>query len=133
MTSAFLTLYACRMTTIDAVKYHHGSGADTEEDAAWHIGVFLQYCAERGLVAPAHDLVALRADATAYVLTRCGGKLWDSDLTPEGAAFAADIYDAFLAEAGDLAIAAELSIYALRSDPNVGEIRAALFAFLDER
>lgn len=121
------------MATIDAAKYHHGNGAETEEDAAWHIGLFLLYCAERGLAAPHHSLESLRADATQHVLSKCGGKLWDTDLSPEGAALAARFYDSYLAEVADLAMADDRSAYEMRSHADQAGIRQVLFEFLDVR
>jgi hypothetical protein len=120
------------MTTIDAAKYHHGNGADTLEDAAWHIGVFLLFCAERGMAAPEHGLESLRADATLHLLRRCDGKLWRGDLTAEGAAFADHAYEAYLAELGDLTLAQEVDVYSLGRQPQVGGLRDAVFEFLDD-
>ena len=110
------------MSTIDAAKYHHGNGAETEEDGAWHIGVFLWWCAERGLASEAHALASLREDASAHLLTRCDGKLWRSDLTEEGARFADEAYEGYLAEVSDLAMGADVDTYSLRTHAHVAEV-----------
>lgn len=120
------------MTTIDAAKYHHGNGAETGEDAAWHIGVFLLWCGERGLLAASHPLAKVRADPTRYVLEKLAGKLWSQDLSPEGADFAAHAYGAYCDEMCDLAAIHDVSPYRLRALDGERDARGWLFEYLDE-
>ena len=56
------------MSTIDAAKYHHGNGAETEEDGAYHIGLSLRFCAERRLA----SLQTLRWGEAIAASTLCG-------------------------------------------------------------
>src|SRR6185312_9520040 len=64
-----------RGMTIDAVEYHLGDSAATEHDAAWHIGVFLQWCARNGMLAPRHAAAEAIADPIKFLLLKCSGKL----------------------------------------------------------
>jgi hypothetical protein len=84
--------------TIDAVRYHLGSGYDTEGEAAWHIAVFLQWCARNGMLAPTHAAAAAIAGPIDFLLQRCGGKLCQGDLTAEGNRFAGRVYPEYLRE-----------------------------------
>lgn len=116
---------------IDAADYHHGRGAETREHAAWHVGVFLWWCAERGLAAKSHSVASLREDATRHVLRRCDGKLIERDLSEDGAALAKRVYAAFLRKLDERAKAVDVSVYALGRHPDAASIREALFADLD--
>ena len=97
--------------TIDAVEYHLGDIADTEEHAAWHIGVFLQWCACSGLLAPRHAAAEAIADPVGFLLRKCGGRLDSADLTAAGDRFATYVYDDYLAALGDLADRLDLHDY----------------------
>jgi hypothetical protein len=119
------------MTTIDAAKYHHGNGAASEEDAAWHIGVFLLWCGERGLLAASHALEKVRTNPTRYVLKNCSGKLWSQDLSPKGADFASQAYGNYLNEVSDIAIHQGVSAYGLRALDRTDEVVGWLFEHLD--
>ena len=119
------------MTTIDAVKYHHGNGAASEEDAAWHIGVFLLWCGERGLLAASRALEKVRKNPTRYVLKNCSGKLWSQDLSPKGAEFALHAYGNYLNEVSDIAIHQDVSPYRLRVLARSEEVKGWLFEYLD--
>jgi hypothetical protein len=116
--------------TIDAVEYHLGDTADTEDDAAWHIGVFLQWCARNGMLAPGHAAAEAIADPARFLITKCNGRLERDDLTAEGNRFATHVYDRYLAALGDLADRHDLHDYlderydALRRGHRVGN-RAA--------
>lgn len=120
------------MAVIDAAKHHHGNGAAELEDAAWHIGVFLEWCAENGLAAPEHEAEAVRADPVRYVLDHCGGKLLPSDLSKAGAAFAVRAYGEMMCELADLASTAGVGPFELRTHPDVDDFELALFELLDD-
>lgn len=116
---------------IDAADFHEGRGADTREDAAWHIAAFLWWCAERGLASKSHAVESLREDATRHFFRRCDGKLIDDDLTKDGAAVAKRIYKPYLRKVAARAKALGVSAYALGRQPDAAAIREALFADLD--
>jgi hypothetical protein len=123
------------MSTIDAAKYHHGKGAATEEDGAYHIGLFLRFCAERGLASVQHQQQAreLVVDPATYLIEKCGGKLWSSDLTPNGLAFTERIYALYIREITDIAMGGDRDVYTLRSDPDRAEVEQLIFEYLDKR
>jgi hypothetical protein len=123
------------MSTIDAAKYHHGRGAKAEEDAAYHIGLFLRFCAQCGLASAQHQtrLAELTSDPAKYLIKYCGGKLWSSDLTPDGAAFAERIYKRYLDEISDIAMGCDRDVYTLRTDPDRAEVEQLIFEYLDRR
>jgi hypothetical protein len=120
------------MAVIDAAKFHHGNGASELEDGAWHIAVFLEWCVENGLAAPEHVAEAVRADPIRYLLNRCGGKLLPSDLSKAGAAFAVRAYGEMMCELADLASAAGVGAFELRTHPEADDFELALFELLDD-
>ena len=120
---------------IDKAKYHYGNGAATEQDGAYHIGFFLRFCAERKLAARQHEerLEQLVADPARYLIRHCAAMLCRSDLTPEGVAFAEQVYDKYLMELADIAMLCGREAYALRSDPDRTAVEELVLQYLDRR
>ncbi|MCW5732580.1 MAG: hypothetical protein KIS73_00545 [Enhydrobacter sp.] len=127
------------MASIDKVDLH--SGADDfpddvpEENGATHIGWFVRWVIERGLFVaeegtPADVIDAVRTGTMSgrdFVMEHLDGKLWPSDLSEEGQAFADTHYDGYLKDVGGLLIQDLESVYyAEDSDANYRMVAAAL-------
>ncbi|MEM6792056.1 MAG: hypothetical protein AAGA56_05105 [Myxococcota bacterium] len=76
--------------SIDKLKFHTDD-ADSPEQAAAHMAIFLEWAAERGHLAGHHDVEKLRADPVKYVVEE-SPNIAESDFTDEGYAFAAEGY-----------------------------------------
>ncbi len=108
----------------------HFDEAKTWQRACRHIALFLHWGAVRGLTSSRHDPAAIARATTAYVLSRCDGKLLDRDFADEGRAFAQAEYGAYLAEVHAYAGKLGISDYDIADD----EVTARhFFAWLDGR
>lgn len=117
---------------LDRADLHVGNGADSEEQGTWHILTFLVFCADRGLLAD-HDVKALKEKPLGYFMTRMAGKLWGTDFTEEGAAFAEASYKNYLTELADLCVTHDIEhTYKICLQPNAEEIRGWMFEWLHE-
>lgn len=130
------------MASIDKADWHYG--ADNfpdnvpEENGATHIGWFVRWAIGRGLFVaddgtPAEVIDAVRDSTVSgrdLVLEYLDGKLWPSDLSEEGQAFAEAHYDGYLNDVGlQFAEDLESPYHAEDSDANYRMMAAAL----DER
>ena len=130
------------MASIDKADWHYG--ADNfpddvpEENGATHIGWFVRWAIGRGLFVaddgtPAEVIDAVRDGTVSgrdLVLENLDGKLWPSDLSEEGRAFAEAHYDGYLTDVGRQFVEdLESPYYAEDSDANYRMMAAAL----DER
>jgi hypothetical protein len=131
------------MASIDRADWHYGAD-DFPEDApdengATHIGWFVRWAIGRGLFMKEEDtpdemIEAVRVGTMSgrdFVLEQLDGKLWPSDLSQEGQAFAEAQYDEYLRDVGDLTVALDLdnAYYVEDSEENYRKMAAAL----DER
>jgi hypothetical protein len=130
------------MASIDRADWH--SGADDfpddapEENGATHIGWFVRWAIGRGLFVPEEDMPnemieAVRVgtmSARDFVMKQLDGKLWPSDLSEEGLAFAEAQYEKYLDDFGDLIVALDLDspYYAEDSEENYRKMAATLDA-----
>lgn len=112
---------------IDRLKFHTDD-ADSPEQAAAHIAIFLEWAGKQGFLAPRHDLDKLGADPIRYVLEECPD-LAESDLTDAGNAFAQEEYGEYLDYLGEHASDADMSSYEYAASP-AG--RALMHECLDE-
>ena len=112
---------------IDRLKFHTDD-ADSPEQAAAHIAIFLEWAAKKGFLAPRHDVEKIAADPITYVLEACPD-LAESDLTDDGNDFAAEEYGEYLDYLGEHAEDADMSSYEYAASP-AG--RAFMLECLDE-
>lgn len=127
------------MASIDKADWHYGADDFPddvpEENGATHIGWFVRWAIERGLFVaddgmPADVIDAVRDGTMSgrdLVMEHLDGKLWPSDLSEEGQAFAETHYDGYLNDVGGLLIQDLQSIYyAEDSDANYRMVATAL-------
>jgi len=94
---------------IDKLEYHVDE-AGSEERAARHMAVFLEWAARQGFLDEAHDVKTVLADPVRYVVEQVPA-LTESDLNDAGAAFARDQYGEYLEILNEHAIEVGVSSY----------------------
>lgn len=88
----------------DRVDWHSGGDYPDDlppENGGTHIGIFLAWAAEKGLIGEFHQeesqehltrLQQRNGTGRDFLLEACDGKFWDEDLNEEGNGFAVDYY-----------------------------------------
>jgi hypothetical protein len=131
------------MASIDRADWHYGADDfpedAPEENGATHIGWFVRWAIGRGLFVKEEDtpdemITAVRVGAMSgrdFVLGQLDGKLWPSDLSEEGQAFAEAQYSEYLGDVGELGLTLDLdnAYYIEDSEENYRKMAATL----DER
>ena len=118
--------------SIDRGDSHYDT-AGSWEKACRHIALFLWWAAERGLAAgedETHDPDEIAKAPTKYFIQQCDTKLWHSDLTAEGDAFAKAEYSPYLTEVSSYGKQIGVGDYEIPESPETAE---HFFAWLDER
>ncbi len=112
---------------IDKGDWHY-EDAGSWEAACSHIGLYLWWMAERGLARQEHDPKEIAPAPATYVIKQLDTKLWEDDLSEEGARFAQLHYQGYLGELTRIAGALEKSVY----DATPHDMRDDAFAWLDK-
>lgn len=111
----------------DKLKFHIDD-ADSEEQAAAHMAIFLEWAANHDLLSDAHDRDRLLRDPVRYVIDEVPN-LADSDFREEALAFVDDHYRDYVEYLTEHARDAGMSGYAYAATP---EGRKDMFECLDE-
>lgn len=122
--------------SVDKLKFHVDE-AETVEQAAAHMGIFLEWAATQGFLAAHHDVLKLNADPVRYVVDECPN-LGENDFTREGYAFAREGYGEYLEYLGEHASDLDLSSYEYAAGVEARDdmfecLNEALQEFLDEQ
>ncbi len=94
---------------IDKLKFHVDD-ADSEEQAAAHMAIFLEWAAKKGMLSDAHDPAKVLADPVRYVIDECPD-LAESDFKDEALDFVQEQYGEYLDYLGEHAQDAGMSSY----------------------